>query len=164
MAVKNGSLRISLQPNHCMDLSEFPMPTEGFVVTHFLTVQDAIVSANYYANIFGGKLLHEGHPSFVKLANTWLIINEGGGPTPDKPGYHLEAPSPDTRTFRSFLNIRVADIQQSYKDWKARGAEFLTAPKDMGAEWRAYIKDPDGYIVEVGQVKPEVSPSLSNNG
>ena len=51
-----------------MDLSEFPIPTEGFVVTQFLTVRDAIASANYYAKIFGGKVLHEGHPSIVKLA------------------------------------------------------------------------------------------------
>ncbi len=146
-----------------MDLSEFPMPKEGFVVTQFLTVKDAIASANYYAKIFGGKVLHEGHPSFVKLANTWLILNEGGGPTVDKPDYYLEAPTPESRTFRSFLNIRVADILACYKDWKEKGAEFLTIPQDMGAEWRAYVKDPDGYIIEVGQVKPDVGESLSNN-
>ncbi len=146
-----------------MDLSEFPMPTEGFVVTQFLTVKDAIVSANYYAKIFEGKVLHEGHPSFVKFANTWLILNEGGGPTVDKPDYYLEAPTPESRTFRSFLNIRVADIQQCYQDWQSRGAEFLTPPQDMGAEWRAYIKDPDGYIIEVGQAKADMPDSLSNN-
>ena len=146
-----------------MDLSEFPMPQDGFVVTHFLTVKDAVVSAKYYADVFQGKLLHEGHPSFVKLANTWLIINEGGGPTVDKPDYYLEAPTPESRTFRSFLNIRVADIQSCYADWQARGAKFLTPPQDMGAEWRAYIKDPDGYIIEVGQAKPNVPESLSND-
>lgn len=145
-----------------MDLSEFPMPTEGFVITQFLSVSDAIASAKYYTHIFEGKLLHEGHPSFVKLANTWLILNEGGGPTKDKPDYYLEAPTPESRTFRSFLNIRVADIQQCYKDWQARGAEFLTPPQDMGAELRAYIKDPDGYIIEVGQAKSNLSNSLSN--
>lgn len=147
-----------------MDLSEFPMPTEGFVVTQYLTVKNAVVSAKYYAEVFGGKLLHEGHPSFVKLANTWMILNEGGGPTKDKPGYILEAPTQESRTFRSFLNIRVADIHQCYTDWQARGAEFLTPPQDMGAEYRAYIKDPDGYIIEIGQAKADLSPSLSNDG
>ena len=146
-----------------MDLSEFPMPKEGFVIAHFLTVKDAIASANYYARVFDGKLLHEGHPSFVKLANTWLIINEGGGPTVDKPEYYLEAPTPESRTFRSFLNIRVANIEESYKDWQSLGAEFLTPPQDMGAEWRTYIKDPDGYIIEVGQAKLDMPNSLSNN-
>ncbi|MEL7530109.1 MAG: VOC family protein [Bacteroidota bacterium] len=146
-----------------MDLSEFPMPKEGFVVTHFLIVQDAIASAKFYGHVFGGKVLHEGYPSFVKLANTWLILNGPGGPTVDKPDYYLEAPTPESRTFRSFLNLRVADIQQCYQDWKARGAEFLTEPKDMGAEWRAYIKDPDGYIIEVGQIKDDPPETLSND-
>lgn len=146
-----------------MDLSEFPIPKEGIIVTHFLTVTDAVASAIFYSNVFGGKLLHEGHPSFVKLANTWLILNEGGGPTKDKPAYYLEAPTPDSRTFRSFLNIRVADIQECYKSWSERGAEFLTPPQDMGAEWRTYIKDPDGYIIEVGQAKADLSDSLSND-
>ncbi|NER17555.1 VOC family protein [Spongiivirga citrea] len=146
-----------------MDLSEFPMPKEGFVVTQFLTVKDAIKSANYYAQVFGGKVLHEGHPSFVKLANTWLILNEGGGPTVDKPDYSLEAPTPESRTFRSFLNIRVADIKECYEEWQKRGAKFLTPPQDMGAEWRSYIKDPDGYIIEVGQAKLDMPKSLSNN-
>ena len=79
-----------------MDFSEFPMPNEGILVTQFLTVKDAIASAKYYAHIFDGKVLHEGHPSFVKLANTWLILNEGGGPTKDKPEYYLEAPTADS--------------------------------------------------------------------
>jgi hypothetical protein len=29
----------------------------------------------------------------IKLANTWLILNSGGGPNPDKPEVLLETPS-----------------------------------------------------------------------
>ncbi len=144
-----------------MDLSEFPIPKEGYVVTQFLVVSDAIASARYYERVFGAKLLHEGHPSFVKMANTWLILNEGGGPTEDKPEYYLEAPTPESRISNSFLNIRVADIEQCFKDWQAAGADFLTEPKDMGAEYRCYIKDPDGHIIEVGQLKDNPT-TLSN--
>ncbi|MEM1137936.1 MAG: VOC family protein [Bacteroidota bacterium] len=143
-----------------MDLSEFPMPKEAFVVTQFLSIKDAIVSAKYYAHVFEGKVLHEGHPFFVKLSNTWLILNEGGGPTIDKPDYYLEAPTPESRTF---LNIRVADIQRCYRDWQDRGAEFLTPPQDMEAEWRTYIKDPDSYIIGVGQATTNMPESISNN-
>jgi len=28
---------------------------------------------------------------------------------------------------------------------------FLTEPKDHGREIRAYIRDPDGHLIEVGQ-------------
>ena len=88
----------------------------------------------------------------MKLANTWITVNGGGGPTDDKPDYYLEAPNPNQRIFNSFLNIRVADIQKCHEEWSANGAEFITAPTDRGAEIRCYMKDPDGYIIEVGQL------------
>jgi lactoylglutathione lyase len=51
-----------------------------------------------------------------------------------------------------FLNVRVADIARIYEEWSAKGAEFLTEPKDHGREIRAYLRDPDGHLIEVGQV------------
>ena len=46
---------------------------------------------------------------------------------------------------------RVADIQARYEEWKGKGAEFVTPPIDRGAEIRCYLRDPDGYLIEVGQ-------------
>ena len=87
----------------------------------------------------------------IKLANSWIILNEGGGPTPDKPEVILEPPRASNRVY-SFLNLRVADIQACYAEWKAKGACFLTEPLDNhGWELRCYMRDPDGYIIEVGQ-------------
>jgi len=37
-------------------------------------------------------------------------------------------------------------------------AEFLTEPKDHGREIRAYIRDPDGHLIEVGQTTARPSP------
>jgi catechol 2,3-dioxygenase-like lactoylglutathione lyase family enzyme len=48
-------------------------------------------------------------------------------------------------------HFRVADIQARYEPWRSRGAEFITEPKDNYGETRCYIRDPDGYIIEVGQ-------------
>jgi hypothetical protein len=86
----------------------------------------------------------------VKLANGWIIMNPGGGPTPDKPGISV-VPHEPSNEVSSFLNLRVADIQACYRDWKAKGAEFVTEPIDRGAEVRCYMRDPDGYLIEVGQ-------------
>ena len=61
------------------------------------------------------------------------------------------APPTDPNLISAFLNIRVADIAQAYAEWSAKGAEFLTEPKDHGREIRAYIRDPDGHLIEVGQ-------------
>ena len=59
--------------------------------------------------------------------------------------------APDPNTISSFLNIRVANIQEVYDDWSAKGAQFLTPPIDRGAELRCYLRDPDGHLIEVGQ-------------
>ncbi len=131
-------------------MAEFPAPKEGFVLTHFIVSSDVERSRRFYTDILGGELVLEGEPSIVALANGWIIINIGGGPTDDKPMVTLEAPSDPDRV-SSFLNIRVADIAAIYADWSARGAEFLTPPKDHGREIRCYVRDPDGHLIEVGQ-------------
>ena len=86
----------------------------------------------------------------VKLANSWIIINVGGGPTEDKPTVTLEAPT-DLDRVNAFLNIRVADIAAFHREWSERGAEFLTEPMQRATEIRAYLRDPDGHLIEVGQ-------------
>jgi catechol 2,3-dioxygenase-like lactoylglutathione lyase family enzyme len=131
-------------------VAEFPAPEEGIVLTHFIVSSDVERSRRFYADVLGGETVRAGEPSFVQLANSWIIINVGGGPTEDKPTVTLEPP-PDPQRTSSFLNIRVADIEAVYADWSARGAEFLTPPQDRGAEIRCYIRDPDGHLIEVGQ-------------
>lgn len=127
-------------------------PREGFSVAHFLTVSDIEQSARYYEKVFGAHVLSRGDgnaPGYIRMANIWLILNVGGGPTSDKPTVTLSVPNPNH--INSFLNIRVADIQACYELWKKRGAEFITEPMPKYGEIRCYIRDPDGYIIEVGQ-------------
>ncbi len=133
-----------------MKRDEFPAPREDFVLTHFLTVEDVDRSRAFYADVLGGQVILEGGPSIVKLANSWVILNEGGGPTEDKPEVTL-APPTDPTAASSFMNIRVADIEAKYREWRAKGAEFLTPPMDRGGEIRCYMRDPDGYLIEVGE-------------
>ena len=129
----------------------FPAPHEGFVLTHFITSRDVRRSAAFYRDVLGGQVVTEGEPTAVKLANSWIIINVGGGPTDDKPEVILEAPRDPHKT-SSFLNIRVSDIHAAYDEWRRRGAEFVTPPKQHTNEIRCYMRDPDGYLIEVGQL------------
>jgi hypothetical protein len=92
----------------------------------------------------------EENPCMVKLANSWVIMNPGGGPTPDKPDISVVDYEPGD-TVSTFMNLRVADIQACYEQWRSKGAEFVTPPMDRGAEIRCYMRDPDGYMIEVGQ-------------
>jgi len=134
-----------------MNLPCAPVAQEGFFVTHFLTVRNQAKSAKFYVEILDGTVVKLENPCYIKLANSWIILNSGGGPTPDKPEVSLEAPR-DLNTVNSFLNLRVADIWACYSQWKAKGAHFLTEPLDNhGHELRCYMRDPDGYLIEVGQ-------------
>jgi catechol 2,3-dioxygenase-like lactoylglutathione lyase family enzyme len=131
-------------------VADFPAPSEGFVLTHFIVSADVQRSAAFYSDVLGGEVVMEGEPTILQVANSWVIINVGGGPTEDKPEVVLEAPS-DPNLVSAFLNIRVADIQQCYEEWSSKGAEFITPPEDRGAEIRCYMRDPDGHLIEVGQ-------------
>jgi catechol 2,3-dioxygenase-like lactoylglutathione lyase family enzyme len=131
-------------------MAEVPAPKKGFVLTQFIVSDDVERSRRFYTDVLGGEVVLEGEPTIVALANGWVTINAGGGPTPDKPTVTLETP-PDPDRVSSFLNIRVADIATIYADWSARGAEFLTAPVDYGREIRCYVRDPDGHLIEIGQ-------------
>ncbi|MDL4777747.1 MULTISPECIES: VOC family protein [Thermomonosporaceae] len=133
-----------------MRREDLPAPESGILVTHFLTVADVARSRAFYADVLGGEVVLDENPCMVKLANSWLIMNPGGGPTPDKPGVTLRTP-PDPAATSCFLNLRVADIAACYQEWSAKGAEFLTPPIDRKAELRCYMRDPDGYLIEVGQ-------------
>jgi predicted enzyme related to lactoylglutathione lyase len=129
-------------------------PRDGFTISLFITVTEIERSARFYEKIFGGSILSlgdsKGASGHIQIANTWLIVNVGGGPTPDKPTVTLSVPA-DPDKISSFMNIRVADIQACYESWKSRGAEFITEPIPKYGEIRCYIRDPDGYIIEVGQ-------------
>ena len=144
-----------------VDQKSYQMPPqEGFTVTHFLTVADIERSMRFYETVFGGRILSKGDslgaPGYIQIANTWLLVNVGGGPTPDKPKTFLSVP-PDPDAVSSFMNIRVTDIHACYELWRSRGAEFITEPIPKYGETRCYIRDPDGYIIEVGQSNPGVA-------
>ena len=121
-----------------------------FVATETLIVQDIKRSVAFYRDVLGATVLREGAPTLLRLGNIWLIINGGGGPTDDKPEV-VASPPRDPNVLSIFLNLRVTDIRRYYDLWSSRGAKFITEPKVHATELRCYMRDPDGYLIEVGQ-------------
>jgi catechol 2,3-dioxygenase-like lactoylglutathione lyase family enzyme len=138
-------------------MARLPIPEEGIVLTHFIVSDDVERSRRFYTEVLGGTTVGAGEPSFVALANSWIIINAGGGPTDDKPTVTLQTP-PDPDRVSSFMNVRVADIHAVHAEWTARGAEFLTPPIQRATEIRCYLRDPDGHLIEVGQTTASLAP------
>jgi lactoylglutathione lyase len=127
------------------------------VVTNTLIVRDIQSSVVFYRDVLGGTVLREGEPTFLRLGNVWLTINGGGGPTDDKPEV-VASPPRDPNVLSIFLNLRVTDIRRYYDLWVSRGAKFVTEPKVHATELRCYMRDPDGYLIEVGQTTMTADP------
>ena len=68
-----------------MNLPDAPIAHEGFFGTHFFTVRTRTKSKDFYVRILGGKVIKAENPCYIKLANTWIILNPGAGPPPYKP-------------------------------------------------------------------------------
>src|SRR5256885_15292595 len=104
-----------------MEQSDFPAPADGFVVTHFLVVSDQDRSREFYKNVFGAKVVLERDPVIVKMANTWLILNNGGGATGDQPTVPLTTP-PHPNPTPPLPHLRAAGHARGYTDWSSEGA------------------------------------------
>jgi hypothetical protein len=68
------------------DSTLFPAPAEGILATLFITVRNVARSRDFYSRVLGGTVVVDENPCIVKLSNSWLLMNPGGPPTPDKPG------------------------------------------------------------------------------
>lgn len=143
-----------------IDYANLPTPSDGFLVTLFITVRKVAESRRFYSEVLGGRVVLEENPCMVQLSNSWIIMNPGGPPTPDKPDISVVDYEPGSTT-SIFLNLRVADVEACYRQWSARGAKFVTPPIDRGAEIRCYMRDPDGYLIEVGQATGMLSGHLA---
>ena len=128
-----------------------------FVVTNTLIVADVPRSVAFYRDVLGATVLREGEPTFLRLGNIRLTINVGGGPTDDKPEVFASPPR-DLNLLSIFLNLRVTDIRGCYALWSSRGANFITEPKVHATELRCYMRDPDGYLIEVGHTTVTAGP------
>ena len=128
-----------------------------FVVTNTLIVRDIHRSVAFYRDALGAEVLREGELTSLKFGNIWLTSKGGGGPTDDKPEVGASPPR-DQNVLCICLNLRVTDIRRCYELWSSRGAKFITEPKVHATELRCYIRDPDGYLIEVGQTSMTAGP------
>jgi catechol 2,3-dioxygenase-like lactoylglutathione lyase family enzyme len=128
-------------------------PTPGMDLTHILVVTDVERSKAFYRDVLGAELYREygGSSVVFRFLGNWLLLVTGGGPTADKPTVTF-APPADPDTVSASFTIRVDECHRAYETLRARGASFLTPPKDWGGEIRCFFRDPDGHLFEISQV------------
>ena len=127
-------------------------PTAGVELRYLLVASDYARSLAFYRDVMGAKVVREISDVLCLLSfgGAEILLTVGGGPTKDKPTVTF-APPTDAERVSSELNIRVPDCFAAYEVLRSRGAESLTPPVDWGYEVRAFLRDPDGHLIELTQ-------------
>jgi catechol 2,3-dioxygenase-like lactoylglutathione lyase family enzyme len=127
-------------------------PTTGVELRYLLVASDYARSLTFYRDVLGARVVRQISDVLCLLSfgGSELLLTVGGGPTEDKPSVTFVPPT-DPDTVSSELNIRVPDCLAAYEVLRTRGAEFLTPPVDWGYEVRAFLRDPDGHLIELTQ-------------
>jgi catechol 2,3-dioxygenase-like lactoylglutathione lyase family enzyme len=129
-------------------------PTPDVEVTLLLVVSDPQRSKVFYRDVLGAELYREygGSSVVLRFQGLWLLLVSGGGPTADKPDVTFAPPAEPTVVSHE-LTLRVPDCHGAYAELAARGANFLTPPVEYEHEIRAFLRDPDGHLIEISQVR-----------
>ena len=127
-------------------------PTTGVELRYLLVASDYARSLAFYRDVLGATLVRQISDvlGLLSLGGGEFLLTGGGGPTQDKPTVTFATPV-DPDMVSSELNIRVPDCFAAYEILRSRGAEFLTPPVDWGYEIRAFLRDPDGHLIELTQ-------------
>ncbi|HEY3522082.1 MAG TPA: VOC family protein [Candidatus Limnocylindrales bacterium] len=133
-------------------MASFPEPEAE--PTQILVVSDIAAARTWYADVLGAELYREyaGTSVVLRFNGAWLLLVTGGPPTADKPDVTFAAPT-DRTVVGPANTIRVADCRGVHAELERRGAVFLTPPIESEWEIRAFLRDPDGHLWEISQVK-----------
>jgi lactoylglutathione lyase len=152
--------------------------TEGFVLNQtMLRVRDPAISLDFYLQVLGMTLYqrvdfaemafslyflgypasHRGQPlpedsiqrsqfTFQQSALLELTHNWGSESDENFMGYHNG--NDDPRGF-GHIGITVPDVEAACQRFDQLGVEFVKRPADGSMKGLAFIKDPDGYWIEI---------------
>jgi catechol 2,3-dioxygenase-like lactoylglutathione lyase family enzyme len=123
-------------------------------LTHIMVVADIERAKVFYHDVLGATVYREygGTSCVLQFQGSWLLVVTEGAPTDDKPGVSFEPPRAPASVSHA-MTIRVPDCREAYEILRSRGAEFLTPPRDWGAEVRCFFRDPDGHLLEISEAK-----------
>jgi catechol 2,3-dioxygenase-like lactoylglutathione lyase family enzyme len=129
-------------------------PTDEMELTHILVVAEIDRARAFYRDVLCAEVYREygGSSCVLRAFGTWLLLVTGGGPTADKPKVTF-APPRDPDVVSHSMTIRVADCRAAYATLVERGAVFLSAPVESEWEIRAFLRDPDGHLIEISEAK-----------
>ena len=147
--------------------------TNGFVLNQtMLRIKDPAISIPFYETVLGMTLIDQfdfpdmgfslyflGYvsdevPSDPKERAKWLFdqpalleLTHNHG-SEDDPALSYHNGNEDPRGF-GHIGVTVPDVQAACDKFEAQGVNFIKRPEDGQMKGLAFIKDPDGYWVEI---------------
>ena len=137
-----------------------PFPAAGMELTHLLVVDDLERSRSFYRDVLGATVYREygGSSCVLRFLDAWLLLVTAGGPTADKPSVTFAAPAEPDRVSHE-MTIRVPDCRGAMATLEARGATFLAPASESAWEIRAFLRDPDGHLIEISEARVPTTPT-----
>ncbi|EIK94388.1 lactoylglutathione lyase [Pseudomonas sp. M47T1] len=120
-------------------LNKFDFPDMKFSL-YFLAYQDSDAAA------IPTDPLEKAQYVFKQKATLELTHNWGTETEEDFPGYHTG--NSDPRGF-GHIGITVPDVHQACERFEKLGVQFVKRPDEGKMKGLAFIKDPDGYWIEI---------------
>ncbi len=111
-----------------------------------IDVQDLDRSLHYYGALLGFKQV-------VRYDRADGIVIVQISPTGEPPGLELwyQPPLKGFRNDRLHVAFQVRDIDSLIEQLRAKGVGIETEPFQIGHERIAFLRDPDGYLIELNE-------------
>jgi len=161
-----------------------PAATDGFVLNHtMLRVKDPVVSLGFYTHVFGMVLLRkldfpemrfslfflaklndtDQVPEEIGARTGWTFSQRGilelthNWGTEDQADFAYHDGNTQPQGF-GHICFAVPDLVKAVKWLDDNGVEYVKRPEQGKMKNVAFVKDPDGYWIEI--VQPELNANL----
>ena len=131
------------------------MTKPNFKIDHtMLRVKDLDQSLHFYVNILGMKILRQNEYPNGRFTNTFVGYPDEDLGTSIELTYNWDQDKPyDRGNGWGHIALKVSDVYAASEYLKSHNVEFTKEPSPMkgGTRILAFIKDPDGYPIELNE-------------
>ena len=136
-------------------MSEQKLFMPDFRLDHtMIRVKDLDRSLDFYTRILGMKIHRKTEYPEGRFTNTFVgYIGEDEGTNIELTYNWYQQENYDKGNGWGHLAIKVSDVYETSEYLKQQGVEFTKEPSPMknGTRILAFIKDPDGYVIELNE-------------
>jgi catechol 2,3-dioxygenase-like lactoylglutathione lyase family enzyme len=123
-------------------------------VAPLIGVRDVARSVSFYAKLgFSPVVEWSTYAKLTAVDGAALHLAAEGDAPPDRPTVAVAAPDPTAGQVPAIVVVEVSDCRRTCAELAAAGVDLLSQPTvpEWGGEVRAFLRDPDGHVVELNE-------------